>query len=56
MHAWFDAQPFGGRSVCIIDPDNAPSRRLAGKLGYVETGITVYRDATTLMFERVRPA
>ncbi len=56
MHTWFDAQPFGGRSVCIIDPDNAPSRRLAARLGYVETGPTVYGDSTTLMFERVRPA
>ena len=55
MHAWFDAQPFGGRSVCIINPDNAPSRTLAGKLGYVETGPTQYHDETILTFERLRP-
>ncbi len=55
MHAWFDAQPFGGRSVCIIDPDNAPSLRLATKLGYVPTGALRYRDAPTLGFERLRP-
>jgi len=55
MHAWFDAQPFGGRSVCIINPDNAPSRTLAGKLGYVETGPTRYHDETVLTFERLRP-
>ncbi|RPD88243.1 GNAT family N-acetyltransferase [Luteimonas sp. 100069] len=55
MHAWFDAQPFGGRSVCIINPDNAPSRKLAGKLGYVETGPTQYHGETTLTFERLRP-
>ncbi|MFL6585316.1 MAG: GNAT family N-acetyltransferase [Luteimonas sp.] len=55
MHTWFDAQPFGGRSVCIINPDNAPSRTLAGKLGYVETGPTQYHDQTILTFERLRP-
>jgi len=55
MHAWFDAQPFGGRSVCIIDPGNAPSRKLAGKLGYVETGTAQYHGSTTLTFERLRP-
>lgn len=54
MHAWFDAQPFGGRSVCIIDPDNAPSLRLAAKLGYVETGEVRYHDAPTRAFERLR--
>ncbi|MDR6992006.1 GNAT family N-acetyltransferase [Luteimonas sp. 3794] len=55
MHAWFDAQPFGGRSVCIINPDNAPSRRLARRLGYVETGVTRYHDEAILTFERLRP-
>nr|WP_255682241.1 GNAT family N-acetyltransferase [Luteimonas sp. BDR2-5] len=56
MHAWFDAQPFGGRSVCIIDPDNAASRRLAARLGYVETGEVHYHAAPTLAFERLRGA
>lgn len=55
MHDWFDAQPFGGRSVCIINPDNTPSRRLAARLGYVETGPTQYHGETTLTFERLRP-
>jgi len=54
MHNWLDAQPFGGRSVCIIGPGNTPSRRLAAKLGYVETGAAQYRGETTLTFERLR--
>lgn len=54
LHAWFDAQPFGGRSVCIIGPGNTPSRRLAAKLGYVETGAAQYRGETTMTFERLR--
>ncbi len=55
MHRWFDAQPFGGRSVCIINAGNLPSRRLAAKLGYVETGEVRYHDAPTLAFQRLRP-
>lgn len=54
MHAWFDAQPFGGRSVCIIDAGNTASRRLAESLGYVATGEVRYRAAPTLAFERMR--
>ena len=38
--AWADAQGIA-RTTCIIDPANAPSLRLAAKLGY-----TVVRDAT----------
>jgi len=53
-HDWFDAQPFGGRSVCIIHPDNTPSRTLAARIGYVETGPVQYHGATTLGFERLR--
>ncbi|WP_435419217.1 GNAT family N-acetyltransferase [Parerythrobacter aurantius] len=30
---WFDAR-IGGEVVCMIDPDNAPSLKLAGKLGF----------------------
>ena len=54
MHDWLDAQPFGGRSVCIIGPGNTRSRRLAAKLGYVETGAAQYRGDTMLTFERLR--
>ena len=48
---WADARGLR-RSVCIIDPDNAPSIALAGRLGYRPAGAVAYRDGTTLLFER----
>lgn len=52
---WADAQGIA-RTACIIDPDNAPSIRLAGKAGYVPVCEATYRDAPTLLFERVSPS
>ncbi|GAA0487082.1 GNAT family N-acetyltransferase [Parasphingorhabdus litoris] len=40
------------KTVCIISPDNAPSIKLAGKLGYQQTGIRQYKDSDVIMFER----
>jgi RimJ/RimL family protein N-acetyltransferase len=50
MFAWAD--PRLPRTVCIIDSANAPSLRLAEKLGYRPVTEARYRDATTLLFER----
>ncbi len=33
-HSWLDFQPFGGRSVCGVDPQHAASIRVAIKTGY----------------------
>ncbi len=33
-HGWLDTQPFGGRSVCGMDPDHDGSIRVAEKTGY----------------------
>lgn len=52
---WADAQGIA-RTVCIIDPANAASIRLAGKAGYVPVSEATYRDAPTLLFERVSPS
>lgn len=52
--AWADAQGIA-RTVCIIDPGNAASLRLADKLGYRLVTEATYRDAPTLLFERIRP-
>lgn len=49
--AWADARGIA-RTVCIIDPANAPSIRLAGRAGYRRSGDVTYRDAATLLFER----
>jgi RimJ/RimL family protein N-acetyltransferase len=52
--AWADARGWA-RSVCIIDPDNAPSLRLAGGCGYQEAGRITYKDHPVILLERLRP-
>jgi RimJ/RimL family protein N-acetyltransferase len=42
------------RTVCIIDPDNSASLRVAEKLGYDFIGEAQYRGGAVLMFERLR--
>lgn len=52
MHVWGDSF-FGGRgTVCIIDPRNAASLRVAEKCGYREVLKTTYRGEPTVLFER----
>lgn len=50
--AWFDAAGLADRCVCMIDPANAASMRLAGKLGFVETRKSVFGGAVLQLFER----
>lgn len=50
-HAWADAR-FTGPTVCIIDPANHVSIRVAGKLGYVEVARTTYGGEPVILFER----
>ena len=52
---WLDQQPFGQRSVCMIDPDNLASRRVAEKSAYRVFTRTRFRDAEIDLFERLRP-
>jgi RimJ/RimL family protein N-acetyltransferase len=52
MLAWGDVRFGGGRTVCLIGPDNTPSIRLAEKIGYLEYGRTDYRGDTVVLFER----
>jgi RimJ/RimL family protein N-acetyltransferase len=42
--------------VALIDPDNAPSIKLAHKFGFSERARTVYKNVPTIQFERRRPA
>lgn len=49
--AWADAQGVA-RTVCIIDPANTQSIKLAAKLGYTLLTEATYRDVPTLLFER----
>jgi RimJ/RimL family protein N-acetyltransferase len=49
--AW--ATPNHPRTVCIIDPDNFASLRVAAKLGYRELGRVDYKTVEVIAFERV---
>ncbi|MCP3736041.1 GNAT family N-acetyltransferase [Sphingomonas sp. RP10(2022)] len=40
------------RTTCIIDPANAPSLKLAAKLGYKQVREALYNDRPTLVLER----
>jgi RimJ/RimL family protein N-acetyltransferase len=50
--AWADAHLGPVRSVCLIDPANAASIRVAEKCGFHEAARTTYKGADTLIFER----
>lgn len=51
---WMDAGAGAAGTVCIIDPANAPSLRLAGRLGYRQTGEASYHGKIVRTF--LRPA
>jgi len=50
--AWGDAHFGGARTVCIMDPDNLASRRVAEKFGFREFAYTTYKGEPTLLMER----
>ena len=48
----WESQHLGGDCiVALIDPDNAPSIRLATKFGFTERARTTYRGVPTIQFE-----
>lgn len=49
--AWFDAED-GGRTVCMIEPGNIASERLAAKLGYASIGIATYKNEEVMRYAR----
>jgi RimJ/RimL family protein N-acetyltransferase len=49
---WADRRWPGATTVCMIDPDNAASVRVAEKCGYSQTRTATYRGNPTLVFER----
>jgi RimJ/RimL family protein N-acetyltransferase len=51
VFAWTHAQGIA-RTTCIIDPDNAPSLRLATRLGYAMVRAADYKGRTIHVFER----
>jgi RimJ/RimL family protein N-acetyltransferase len=54
-HAWGDARFGAPRTVCMIDPNNAPSLRLAAKMGYAEYARTAYGERFVVLLERPAP-
>ncbi|GAB5486724.1 MAG: GNAT family N-acetyltransferase [Parasphingorhabdus sp.] len=52
-HDWLDQKFRPTKSVCIINPENSPSIRLAEKLGYFSVGEGLYRGDTVIMFNRL---
>ncbi len=52
---WADAVLPHPDTVCLIDPDNAASLRVAEKVGYAETGRGRLEAAETIILRRGRP-
>lgn len=50
--AWGESRFGGAETVCIIHPENAPSLRVAGKLGYRERLRTSYKGQPAILFAR----
>jgi len=54
--AWMETRFAPPRTVCIIDPENLASLRVAGKLGYRAYGEAEYKGKTVLKLERLAVA
>ena len=52
--AWGDVRFPDPRTVCLISPQNAPSIRVAQKVGFAEFARTELGGQTVLLFERIR--
>lgn len=52
--AWAGDHGTRERLTALIDPANAPSLKLAGKVGFVEVARTTYHDAPIVVLERTR--
>jgi RimJ/RimL family protein N-acetyltransferase len=52
---WFDEQTVSSRSVCIIEPRNTASIRLAEKLGFNYYDQGSYKGSDINKYERMRP-
>ncbi|MCS6622804.1 GNAT family N-acetyltransferase [Roseibacterium beibuensis] len=50
--AWCDDALNATRTVCMIDPTNAPSLALAARAGYREYARTTYKEAPVILLER----
>jgi len=53
--AWRDAHLPEGPTSCLISPDNAPSLKLAAKLGFTQISLSSHRDKPTVVLMRETP-
>lgn len=51
--AWGEARFEHGRFVCMIHPDNSASSRVALKVGFKPYARTNYKEAPTVLYERL---
>lgn len=56
MLDWADNEISTPRTVCMIDPDNAASLKLAARLGYLRYADSHYKGRPIVLLERARPA
>jgi RimJ/RimL family protein N-acetyltransferase len=54
--AWADAGPGWPATLCMIDPDNVASLRVAAKCGFSEQARTTYKDRPVILLARRRGA
>lgn len=54
MLAWADQNLAHSSTVCIMDPDNKASVRVAEKNGYITMHMAEYRGTNTLVMERMK--
>lgn len=50
--SWCDGSLGAARTVCIIDPDNTPSRALAARVGYRPYARAPYKNHPLVLLER----
>ncbi len=53
--AWVDGVFASPRTVCMISPDNAPSLKLAARVGFQPYGEGLYKDSPVRLLQRRRP-
>lgn len=52
---WGGANLEAAKIVCIIDPENTPSIRVAEKIGFTQTQVTSYNGSSVILFSRSTP-
>lgn len=51
--AWMDSRHRPARTVCMIEPENAASLRVAAKCGFREFARSTYKTSAVALFERI---